>query len=247
MKTNLSNQCKWRERNSPRSPLVVYSGSLWQKGTMRTILLTSVALSMAIGAYAQGTVGFNNFGTGYRAPIYFPEVGNLGLSKLGNTTAGTPPGTQVYTGALLTGSGFTAQLFSGPAGTTDWWRLAPAASGGIVTFRSGAAAGFTSFSQATLANVPKDAPSAVFQIRVWDNSSGLYPTWAQAEWAWRDVRIFAGMGNLFTVNNIGGNLNTPPSLVGQQSFNIWAPVPEPSTCALLALGGLGMWLYRRKK
>jgi hypothetical protein len=216
---------------------------------MKTKLLTSVTLAIAVGACAQGTVSFNNFGTGYRAPIYFPEVGNSTLSKVGNTTAGMPPGTQVYTGGLLTGSGYTAQLFSGPAGTTDWRLLVAAASGGIVTFRSGAAAGFTSFSTATLANVAKDAPSAVFQIRVWDNSSGLYPTWAHAEPAlFSDALSWGGWGNLFTVNAIGGDLNTPPSLVGQQSFNIYyVAAPEPSTYALLALGGFGLWLCRRRK
>jgi hypothetical protein len=216
---------------------------------MKTKLLTSVALAIAVGACAQGTVVFNNNGTGYRAPIYGPEVNPTlaTLSKLGNTTAGTPPGTQVYTGGLLTGSGFTAQLFSGPAGTTDAHLLVGAT--GLVTFRSGSDAGFTSVTTATLANVAKDAASAVFQIRVWDNSSGLYASWAQALPAWNAGNIAAGTGNLFTVNAIGGDLNTPPNLVGQQSFNIYYTgiIPEPSTYARLALGGLGLWLCRRKK
>jgi hypothetical protein len=210
---------------------------------MKTKLLTSVTIAIAVGACAQGTVVFNNNGTGYRAPIYHSNGIDGGRS--GNTSTGTPAGTQVYTGALVAGSGYMAQLFSGPAGTTDANLLVAAASGGIVTFRTGGAAGFTSTSTATLANVPKDAPSAVFQIRVWDNSSGLYPTWTQASLAWNNG-LPAGMGNLFTVNNIGGDLNTPPSLVGQLSFNIY-PIPEPGTYTLLALGGLGLWLCRRKK
>lgn len=216
---------------------------------MKTKLLTSVTLAIAVGACAQGTVVFNNNGTGYRAPIYLPQAGPWSISGgslIGNTTSGLPPGTQVYTGGLLVGSGYTAQLFSGPAGTTDANLLVAAASGGIVTFRTGGAAGFTSTSTATLANVAKDAASAVFQIRVWDNNSGLYASWGQAVPAWQAGLIAAGMGNLFTVNAIGGDLNTPPSLVGQQSFNIWL-TPEPSTYALLALGGVGLWLCRRRK
>jgi hypothetical protein len=144
----------------------------------------------------------------------------------------------------VNGSGYTAQLFAGPAGTTDANLLVGAPQ--LVSFRCGAAAGFTSVTTATLSNIPKDAPSAVFQIRVWDNSSGLYATWAQALPAWQSGVIGAGMGNLFTVNAIGGDLNTPPSLVGQLSFTINS-IPEPGTYALLALGGFGLWLCRRRK
>jgi len=213
---------------------------------MKKTLLASLALSLAVGAFAQGTVVLNNNGTGYRAPIYFPQTGASSTSLLGNTATGTPAGTQVYTGGLLTGSGFTGQLFSGAPGTTDFNLLVAASSGGTVTFRSGSAAGFTSTSTATLANVAKDAASAVFQIRVWDNSSGLYASWAAAKPAWDAGLISAGMGNLFTVSAIGGDLNTPPSLVGQQSFNVYL-VPEPGTFVLAGLAAASLLIFRRRK
>lgn len=213
---------------------------------MKKTLLASLALSLAVGAFAQGTVVLNNNGTGYRAPIYLPQVGASSQSLIGNTTGGIPSGTQTYSGGLLVGSGYTAQLFSGAPGTTDASLLVAATSGGIVTFRSGSAAGFTSTSTATLANVAKDAASAVFQIRVWDNSSGLYASWAQAAPAWAAGTIAAGMGNLFTVNAIGGDLNTPPSLVGQQSFNIYL-VPEPGTFVLAGLAAASLLIFRRRK
>jgi hypothetical protein len=143
----------------------------------------------------------------------------------------------------LAGSGYVAQLFSGPAGTIDPNLLVAAA--GTVTFRTGSAAGFTSTTTATLANIPKDAASAVFQIRVWDNTSGLLPTWTEAFPAWQNGTTIVGMGRLFTVNAIGGDLNTPPSLVGQESFNMYY-IPEPRVYALLAFGGFGLWLYRRR-
>lgn len=211
---------------------------------MKKTLLASLALSLAVGAYAQGTVVFNNNGTGYRAPVYAPQVGAASQSLLGNTATGTPAGTQVYTGGLLVGSGYTAQLFAGPAGTTDANLLVGAAA--LVTFRTGSASGFTSSATATLANVPKDAAAAVFQIRVWDNSSGLYASWAEAFPAWQSGAIAAGMGNLFTVNAIGGDLNTPPSLVGQQSFNIYL-VPEPGTIVLAGLAAASLLIFRRRK
>lgn len=213
---------------------------------MKKTLLASLALSLAVGAFAQGTVVLNNNGTGYRAPVYLPQVGAASQSLIGNTTGGTPAGTQTYSGGLLVGSGYTAQLFSGAPGTTDFNLLVAASSGGIVTFRTGGAAGFTSTSTATLANVAKDAASAVFQIRVWDNSSGLYASWAQAAPAWAAGTIAAGMGNLFTVNAIGGDLNTPPSLVGQQSFNIYL-VPEPGTFVLAGLAAASLLIFRRRK
>jgi hypothetical protein len=216
-----------------------------RKTKMKKTLLATLALSLAaIGAYAQGTVTFNNNGGGYRAPVYFPQAGAASQSLLGNTAGGLPAGTQVYTGALLSGSGYTAQLFSGPAGTTDANLLVGAT--GLVTFRSGSAAGFTSVTTATLANVAKDAASAVFQIRVWDNSSGLYASWAQASTAWNQGLIAAGTGNLFTVNAIGGDLNTPPNLVGQQSFNIYF-VPEPGTFVLAGLAAASLLIFRRRK
>lgn len=59
--------------------------------------------------------------------------------------------------------------------------------------------------------------------------------------------IPAGKSALLNLNAIGGNLNTPPLPVGMQSFNLWFPGPEPSTYALFALGGFGLWLCRRKK
>lgn len=211
---------------------------------MKKTLLASLALSLAVGAYAQGTVTFNNNGTGYRAPVYAPETGVSSLAKIGNTATGTPAGTQVYSGGLLIGSGYTAQLFAGAAGTTDANLLVGAAA--LVTFRTGSASGFTSTTTATLANIPKDAAAAVFQIRVWDNTSGLYANWEAASTAWQNGLIAAGMGNLFTVNAIGGDLNTPPSLVGQESFNIYL-VPEPSTFVLAGLAAASLLIFRRRK
>jgi hypothetical protein len=144
----------------------------------------------------------------------------------------------------LVGSGYTAQLFAGPAGTTDANLLVGAAA--LTTFRTGSASGFTSTTTATLANVAKDAASAVFQIRVWDNTSGQYADWASASSAWQAGLIAAGMGNLFTVNAIGGDLNTPPSLIGQESFNIYF-VPEPSTFVLAGLAAASLLIFRRRK
>jgi len=215
---------------------------------MKKTLIAMLLVGAVASAYSQGTVVFNNIVTGVvRAPVYGPETGNSTLSKTGNTTSGTVAGTQVYTGALLTGSGYVAQLWAATG--------AGAAEGAMqgatptTTFRTGSAAGFIAGTTASLTGVAKDASVATLQLRVWDNSSGLYPTWAQAEVAWLAGTIAAGKSAPFNLNAIGGDLNPSPSLAGLQSFNIYSigAVPEPSTFVLAGLGAAGLLIFRRRK
>ena len=59
--------------------------------------------------------------------------------------------------------------------------------------------------------------------------------------------IAAGKGGAFTVNNIGGSVNTPPNMPGQ-SFNLYIQsIPEPSTFALAGLGAAALLIFRRRK
>lgn len=213
---------------------------------MKKVLLTTTAMVFAVGVFAQGTVNFVLNSTGVlNTRVYGPNPANTTQSLVGNTTAGLPPGTQVYPGSLLSGSGYLAQIFSGPAGTTDAASLL-AATSPVATFRTGGAAGLIGQVTATLANVDRDSPTAVVQVRAWDNTSGQYPTWAAAQAAWQSGTIAAGFSPLLTVNAIGGNVNTPPFLQGIQSFNIYF-VPEPSTMALAGLGAAALLIFRRRK
>ncbi len=79
----------------------------------------------------------------------------------------------------------------------------------------------------------------------WDNSSTLYPTWAQASVAWAAGTIAAGKSGPFNVALIGGDVNLPPN-IGVTSFNLYM-VPEPSTFALAGLGAAAMLIFRRRK
>ena len=209
---------------------------------MKKLTLTTLALGVAFGVFAQGTVNFTTVsGSTLRAPVYGPEAGNPALIKTGNTTAGVPAGVQTYTGALLTGSGYTAQLWAAPgAGQAEGSLVA--ALGATTTFRTGTAAGYVANITGTLTGVAKDAPSATLQLRVWDNQNGTLGTWAQALLA----GALAGKSALWTVNSIGGDVNTPSFLTGIQSFNIYA-VPEPSTFVLAGLGAAGLLIFRRRK
>jgi hypothetical protein len=214
---------------------------------MKKQIIAVAALGVAVSVMAQGTVNFALNGTGLKAPIYGVEAGagNATVSKTGNTTAGLAPGTQVYTGSLLAGSGFSVALFAATgSGVAESSLTAQATS----TFRTGGAAGFVPTPNiVTLTGIAKDAPVATVQLRAWDNTSGNYTTWAQAETAWNAGTIAAGKSQTFNLAAIGGDFNTPPILLGATSFNIYMKViPEPSTFALLGLGALGMMIFRRK-
>lgn len=215
---------------------------------MKRLVIGLIASASVATALAQGTVTFNNRVVGVVvAPIYGPLGPSDTVSIVGNTATGTPAGTADYGGRpLLAGSGYTAELWAAPGADAAESSLQPATP--TTTFRAGAAAGFIAAPPggvATLANVSADAPVATLQLRVWDNQGGTVTTWAQAEALWLSGQIAAGKSPLFNVNAIGGIFNTPPNLVGLQSFNIYY-VPEPGTLALLGLGALGLMIFRRK-
>ncbi len=89
--------------------------------------------------------------------------------------------------------------------------------------------------------IPAYAPFATFQIVAWDNSSGLYPTWAQASVAWMNSQIRAGKSAPFTVSSIGGPLIPAPNLNNDQgsangmtSFNLYGDCVNPIVVTLPA-------------
>ncbi|HEY9174925.1 MAG TPA: PEP-CTERM sorting domain-containing protein [Verrucomicrobiae bacterium] len=216
---------------------------------MKKLLLAAITMSCASALLAQGTVNFNNrvATSGPWAPVYGPEAGNTSLSLHGNTSTGIPSGTQVYTGAPLAGSAYSAVLFAAPGANAAESSLV--ASPTVTVFRTGAGAGFVSVpaTAAVLPGVAADAAVATLQLRAWDNKGGTITTWADAEAAWLAGTIAAGKSATFNVSSIGGTFNAPPNLSGLTSFNIYYNIiPEPSTFALLGLGALGMMIFRRK-
>ncbi len=214
---------------------------------MKKLILTLAVSASTLSLFAQGTVDFNNRNTagGFFAPVYGPESGNAQLSKTGNSAAGLPAGTQVYTGALLTGSGYRAILFAGPQGSAEGALTAASASS---TFRTGTSAGAFAGITVTVTGVAA-TETATAQVRVWDNTSGLYPDWASAQVAWAAGLINAGKSALFDIALLGGGVQTPPQPTGMRSFNIYSlsAVPEPSTFVLAGLGAAGLLIFRRRK
>jgi hypothetical protein len=232
---------------------------------MKKLILAAVALTSAASVFAQGTVIFNNR-TGGTTHVYAPLGPSDTVSITGNG-ANDSQSTGVSYGAraALGASGLTGQygasttlailLGANGAGAAES-SLLPS-SGAPVSFRTGTAAGGVANSTVTFANIPLDAAHATFEMIAWDNSSGLYGTWAQASVAWQEGLIAAGKSPLFNLDNIGGQANVPQTLFntlnnsaangGLQSFNLYFAVPEPTTAALLGLGAAGLLIFRRRK
>src|SRR6266850_6957198 len=103
----------------------------------KTLLTIAISVLVAVGVKAQGTVNYNiRVASVVVAHVYDSSSNGPAGSLSGNTAAETPTGTQVYTTALLQGSGFTAQLFSanGSAQAEGSLILVPTST---TTFRTG--------------------------------------------------------------------------------------------------------------
>jgi len=185
---------------------------------MKKLFLTLVAVGAScLMAYGQGAISFRNVGSG-----------------AGGTTINARVFAEDGTTALA-GTGYSIQLWYGPAGTPAGSLTALASP--ILTFNTGAAAGYTS--TAPTVQIPGVAIGGVATLmwRVWDNLGGTVTSYAAA--------TRKGESSPFQSAPLGDNLNpaTIPVMQGLTSFSL---VPEPSTYALLALGA-GALLFRRRK
>jgi len=226
---------------------------------MKKILLIGATVMLAHAAFSQGTVVFNNrIGTTTAspgvviAPIYGVDASAPATVKRGNTSVGNPMGTQVYNGAPLAGTGFTATLWGGDAatvtGTADANNLVLIGTTVFRTTTSGNFAGtiIQPASPSAVPGVTDPAQRGTFQMRVWDNKGGTILTWDQAI---TTAGVAFGSSDLFTVPfSLGGTAvppNPPVNLQGLQSFQL--TVPEPSVIALGVLGAGCLFMLRRRK
>lgn len=190
---------------------------------MKKLLVTLSAVAIAFGAFAQGTMSFTTFSTanGVNAKVFNSD----GVTALAGSS---------FLAQLFAASGQNAAVASLQAGTPT------------TTFRTGTAAGYVNLTTVTFNHIAPDSAGFTVQMRAWDNSSGLYSTWAAVEAAYFAGQVKGGMSvPLSFSGKIGGAQTSPPYLTGLQSFNI-ALVPEPSSMALVGLGAAAMLIFRRR-
>jgi hypothetical protein len=187
---------------------------------MKQRILCSLLIFSACHAFSQGTVIFNNRVTGTVVTHVW-----YGCPQIrGNWTNDFPAGTTSYNGFALVGttggpsaSTTFAQLLGAPGSNMPEYSLVPSSTS-PTTFRTGGAAGNIVAQTVTFSNIAADEPVATFQMVVWDNSSGLYPTWTQASVAWQAGLIGAGKSDTFVLTQIGGGTNLTPFMTNLTSF-----------------------------
>lgn len=213
-------------------------------GVAAWLLLSFLPVRHANG---QGTVVFNN-----RIEVTIPQsITHVWgpaqdypeLSLIGHGTNDIPSGTVPFSGygMILIGTGGReghfgwdttfAQLLGAVGVNQPESTLVPV--GQTTTFRGDALGNLVEITNRLIAVwphtnvIPKDAAAATFEIVVWDNSSGLYPTWVEACPAWLNGLITAGHSAPFTTTAIGGDINPTPYLNNGQgtswvmSFNLY--------------------------
>lgn len=206
---------------------------------LSALLFGSVAVSnlLAQGHFQWG----NNIQNTVRAPVYGVDPANPTQTRMGNTAAGMPAGTQTYAGPLLAGTGFTAAIY-----TSDNPIGMPANMSHVAadTFRSGPGAGFTSSHVTSDPNRPPGTAGVCYQFRAWDNQGGTVTTWAQVMAA--GGMIASGSSDVYVFTSpLSTGPNGQPDTAFIRSFQLTV-VPEPSLIALGELG-LGAFLLRRRK
>jgi hypothetical protein len=220
---------------------------------MKKLILTAIAVTCAVSVFAQGTVVFNNRVVGTTVfHVYAPLAGQPGFSQIGNGTADFAVGSTSWAGwTAIGGAGIAgqygasatlSQLLGGLGASQPEGSLGAALP--ITTFRTGAVAGFVAGQTTSFGNTSWQDTAGTVAMVAWDNSSGLYPTWAQAYTAWTKGLVAAGRSN--PINLTFGGTGTPANLIGMNSFNLYI-IPEPSTFALAGLGLASLLVLRRRK
>jgi hypothetical protein len=188
------------------------------------ILSCFISNLLAVAVVAQSTFRFENVNSaaGIDAPVFDAE------------------------GARLAGPNYAAELWGGVTSNS----LSPTVSffSGqrvILPFETGLAAGYFTTTSSMAVWAVSGGGFAWVQVRAWDARLGA---------TYEEVLALGigGYGESAQLNIRGGNpLGVPPTvsaaLTGLQSFSLLPVVPEPSTWALLALGGAGGWFVAGRK
>jgi len=201
---------------------------------MKKLLTLGALAVLAVSAYGQGLVTFNNRDTvnNILAPVTDDAGTTLSgaaanIALLGGPTSFVP--------ASLSSAGTLLMLASPNSGKT------------YVSFRTGTLAGFAAVgadSSRVLSNVGFGA-DAQLQLVSW---TGVWTDWASAFAAWQanPANTQIGFSAPWTVHTGADALAFPPINTGMAGFKLTA-IPEPSTMALAGLGAAALLIFRRRK
>jgi hypothetical protein len=184
---------------------------------MKKLLLIGIVSVVGVSSvFAQGTIDFRNRITGTLDVPVF----NLG-------------------GALLSGANFFAQLYFATSQTGSLTAITPPD-----PFRTGTGAGYWNAGADSTRILPGIAAGSEvwLQVRAWDSTAGATYDLAKAAGG------LYGDSAIFRVPVTGGGgvpPGSPAAMLGLTSFTL-TQVPEPSTIALGVIGGLALFLRRRK-
>ncbi len=223
--TNLSYQWQYNATNIAGATGVNYQLASAQgiNAGIYSVVVTNL-YGTATSSNATLTIaGGVSFGNNFSAPVYAPEPSDPTLAKTGNTSAGTPAGTQTYGGAKLTGSNYTAELWGAVGANLPESALA-AVPNSQTLFRLSSGT-FNVVSPNPVIPGAVEGQVATLELRAWDNRAGLVTNWAGAL---ADATVNRGVSALFNSPPLGG-VSAAPSLSGYMtSFNVHLPPAPPN-------------------
>jgi hypothetical protein len=228
-----------------------------QKNKSMKKLALILTLSGIVGiSFGQGNVNFvNGAATDVSTNTTLNIFGNATGSGASGLTLGSTAAPSGYYYALLAqpyfGSGPTVATAISNLLTTGWTYTGAL---GVNALGAGRIAGGAN--TLTTAGMPVLSPQVWNQFLVVGWSSSLGTTWSTVS-AELSSGIWNPLGGVFGISSVGTGLGatSPPEFIFTAAGAITTPfslysvavIPEPTTLALVGLGGLSLLLFRRRK